>query len=374
MKKALIGLLTLSLTGCATMGPSVVKTGHRPYNQALASSVKEQMLLNIVRLKYRENPYILDVSGITSSYILGANAGVEYKMQPKATLNNTITPRMGLAYEERPTISYKPLEGKDFVKQMLLPVSSKNMLTMAESGWSLERVLSLCVERVNHLYNAPSASGPTPDYAPEYKEFARWTAVMRQLQKGNMLEMGKDPRSKNPERRDMLEELGIDPDGKDNLYLGIREKAGYEAEVSEFLSLLGAPEGTKLLKFGGNFLRHKGGEVTMRTRSLMGIMFYLSQGIQVPQDHIKKGLVTVTPDENGGVFDWNQLGGKFLTILSSKTEPKGTDLKVKYRGYWFYVAGNDLNSKSTFMVLSKLFNLQNSSSGGNTPILSIPVN
>lgn len=40
---------------------------------------------------------------------------------------------------------------------------------------------------------------------------------------------------------------------------------------------------------------------------------------------------------------------------------------------WFYIADNDLNSKTTFTLLSFLFNLQAANKSGANPVLTYPV-
>jgi hypothetical protein len=46
---------------------------------------------------------------------------------------------------------------------------------------------------------------------------------------------------------------------------------------------------------------------------------------------------------------------------------------IPYRGNWFYLADNDLDSKSTFMLLMQLFRLQAGSAKSIGPTLTIPV-
>ncbi|MBW1825193.1 MAG: hypothetical protein JRI87_11685 [Deltaproteobacteria bacterium] len=79
-----------------------------------------------------------------------------------------VSPSVGMSYSQSPTISYTPLtisytplQGEAFLKSVLTPISLEAILVMTQSGWSLERVFGICVERINNLYNAPSASEPT---------------------------------------------------------------------------------------------------------------------------------------------------------------------------------------------------------------------
>jgi hypothetical protein len=110
------------------------------------------------------------------------------------------------------------------------------------------------------------------------------------------------------------------------------------------------------------------------TRSTLETMYYLSQGISIPPDHIEQGLVTITLDANGEPFDWTRVTGDLLRVHSSKTCPKRAAVAVLYRGFWFYVDDRDLNSKSTFRLLLGLYSLQVQAAGGQAvPVLTLGV-
>lgn len=91
----------------------------------------------------------------------------------------------------------------------------------------------------------------------------------------------------------------------------------------------------------------------------MSIFVLLSHHVDTPRAHQDAGLVTVTHDRRGAEFDWGHtLGGKLFHIRESKDRPELSVFAIPYRGRWFYIADNDLESKSTFMLLTQLFRLQ----------------
>ena len=55
-------LLCLALTGCYHLGPSSIVTDRIPYNNAIATSWQEQTLLNIVKVRYFDTPFFVDVT------------------------------------------------------------------------------------------------------------------------------------------------------------------------------------------------------------------------------------------------------------------------------------------------------------------------
>ena len=68
---AFAGLL---LTGCNAVGPQTIRGASFDYNEAIAHSWNEQLLLNLVRLRYRDSPYFLRVTSVTTQYSLEASA------------------------------------------------------------------------------------------------------------------------------------------------------------------------------------------------------------------------------------------------------------------------------------------------------------
>ena len=115
------------------------------------------------------------------------------------------------------------------------------------------------------------------------------------------------------------------------------------------------------------------GEVGMRCRSLLGVLYFLSASVQPPPPDVEAGLVTVTRDADGQPFDWSKATGKVMTIHSQKDRPDNAYVAVPYRDWWFYVADDDQSSKSTFSLLNILFSLQAATGKGKSPILTLPV-
>jgi len=159
-------LTSFSITACqSTFGPTALKETHPAYNQAIVTSLNQQILLNLVRLKYYDTPYFLKIASVTASLTLGGSASVGGVANTRSR-NNVITTGVGIDYTDRPTISYVPLQDSDFLKDILSPISLDALLVMTQSGWSIEAVFGVCLERINNSYNAPGASGPTPHSAP----------------------------------------------------------------------------------------------------------------------------------------------------------------------------------------------------------------
>jgi hypothetical protein len=107
----------------------------------------------------------------------------------------------------------------------------------------------------------------------------------------------------------------------------------------------------------------------------MGMLYFLSNGVEVTKEEEKNGLVTVTKQANSGEANWDDVLKGFFRVYYSdgSKRPKNAFMAVWYRNKWFYIADNDLESKTTFMLLSQIFNLQSSRLKLNEPILTLPL-
>ncbi|MDR2776885.1 MAG: hypothetical protein LBB17_02485 [Puniceicoccales bacterium] len=347
-------------TGCQSMGPKIIEHSHPQYNNAVVSVIDNQLLLNIVRLKYRENPFFLEVNGITESRNAGADSGLKsMEWFPHDVSSKTkVMPTFLMKNYQIPTISYRPVRGKEFIKYMMTPIPLNVTLGMSSSGWKLQRVFNTCVEKINDVENAPSASGPTPRNKPKYEKFYEMTDLLKKLEDANLIA------------------IGIDPNNQQGLVMRIKQDTTSNADVIKFKQILGLDQNKNEFFFDSNFLKTGSNGLVVRTRSLMGVLFYLSHAVDVPLEDIENGVVQTTVMEDGSVFDWSQnASGTLLKVHCSKNKPRDAFVATYYRDHWFYIADNDLHSKSTFMFVSMLFNLQagEASSADVAPTLTIPV-
>jgi hypothetical protein len=346
-------LSSAAICGCHQFGPGTIKAARVSYNEVINRTSNEQMLLNLVRLKYRDTPFFLEISSVSNSYNFGASLSATGVATGGPYLTGT---GPGLSYAERPSISYTPLQGDKFVKQLLQPLSLETLVLMYHSGWSVERVFNCCVQRLNGVKNAPSASGPTPSYLPAYRDFKSAVKIMRELQKTGGMEVGAES-----------------GDGGSVLVVTIAEDVSDSDEVNEFRRLLRLAADTDVYRLTTDLTGAMKGNIGVSTRSLMGVLFYLSQSVQVPDAHEFLGNVTVTQDESGQPFDWDKVTGDVMRVRWSRSEPGDAAVAVPYRGVWFHIEDSDLNSKSTFSLLSQLFMLQAGSVKMQMPLLTLPV-
>jgi hypothetical protein len=115
------------------------------------------------------------------------------------------------------------------------------------------------------------------------------------------------------------------------------------------------------------------GKIGVMTRSIMSCIFYLSQGVQVPEGDIKSGKVSVTPEGKNQFDVWKKLINSLITVKYSYSAPKDAYVSVYYRNKWFYIDDKDLVSKKTFALLQHLYNWQAGQDKKDPPLLSIPL-
>ena len=327
-------ILFFTLASCITsVGPPSVREDRGNYNEAIVRTNDEQLLLNLVRLRYRDSPLFLSVQNITSRYTLNRNGNA--RIPDLQNVADTTVLTFAGSVAESPTVVYTPVQGEQFIRELLSPIPPENIALLAQSGWSIERIFLLCVQAINELFNAPSASGPTPSLAPQFKEFGEFASALRDLQTSRSLE------------------IAVSENGDAVLRLFPTNKI--QDEVDRIRSVLEMDAESNELTFSR--VRQLDGP-WLRTRSPIGVMQFIAQSIKVPEEHYSSGIATATVDSNGDRFDWDEVTGRVVAILSSKEKPIDASLSIPYRGWWFSIPDSDLNSKTTFSLLSTLISMQ----------------
>lgn len=357
-------LLFVAGSGCKTLGPRAVKWERTPYNLAIQETQDAELLLNLVRLKYRDTPVFLELNSIASQFTFESGlANGDSALAEVVDGGVTWKPGLALTFTAQPTVTYTPLQGEKFAQQLLAPLKIETLMLLYRSGWPLKHVLQMGVQRLNRVENAVRASGPTPGLAPKYEDFARVVDLMAELNHRGLLELVyAAPTPTNQQARIMLQ---------------IEASAFNLPETQECCKLLGlVPEKKQypvtlplVEEAGQRELDH----LEVETRSVQGVLFFLSQAVEVPETHVQAGRVTVTRTQGGEVFDWKNVTRDLLRVQSASTRPTAPAMSVHYRGTWFYIDDADLSSKSTFALLTQLVALQSGEISRLTPVLTLPI-
>jgi hypothetical protein len=350
IKKVLFVFLFLIMgTGCSGITGKSLKKSSLSFNYALQHAIGEQMLLNLVRLRYGENPVFLEVSSISSQYSFSGDlsASAQFKRS-----SESYGIGLGFSYAERPTFTFTPLQGEKFARRLLSPIPINHLILLLNSGWRVDRVLRLCVQNINGIPNAPTASGPTPSEPPKYKKFLELTKKLELLRKRGKIKFTYIVNN--------------------NQTIPVFIFYGNSALVKEVKEILGLKE-APYYPVVGMEVKRSPSVIQVETRSLIGVLFYLSQGVEVPKEDIKAGRVAITEYKNGKVFSWKTVIGDIFSIHESKKLPEDAAIAIKFRNHWFYIKDTDISTKSTFILLQQLFALEASKGKGTSPILTLPI-
>ena len=350
-----VGLAVL-LGGCAQWGPKLVQAGRNEYNKVLARTEREEQLLNLVRLRYADDPLMLDVSSVSTSFEWSQMLSAEGRAFDSKDADSGVGVGGELGYFEKPTVTYTPLGGADFVRNVMTPVQLDSFFLLAGSGWSSERLLRVMANRMNGLSNARRASGPTPFEAPDYQDFKRVAKLFRALQLRG------------------LWTPGYTKQGDERIPVIRFEPGAWQTEQArELAGLLGLQPGQRIATLDTRSKHRRQDAIGLEMRSLSGIMFFLAHAVVVPQPDIEAGRVAITRHPDGRPFDWSDVLGDLLVIRSSIEQPDNAAIAVSYRGSWFYIEDSDIQSKYTFMLLTQLTAIQAGDIERAAPVLTLPV-
>jgi hypothetical protein len=163
------------IRGCGSIGPTSVNRDRFDYITTISESWKQQTLWNIVKLRYADVPVFMEVGQVISgnelegTLLAGGTIGNKTAL---GALGDFANLGAGGRYLDRPTITYSPLTGPDFVKTMMTPFPPGAIMFLVEAGWPVDLLLQVSAQAINGLRN--HRGGPNGHPAdPEFLEAVR---------------------------------------------------------------------------------------------------------------------------------------------------------------------------------------------------------
>ncbi len=368
-KTVFLGIISLFVFVGCSLGPKSLKGNRLDYNMSIQKSNNEELLVNLVRAKYLEPLFFLQVGSISSSFSFTAEAGLTGIFYDKRSdiFTNSLNPMVGTAYGEKPTITYTPVQGKDALKQLMEEITLDRFLILTRLGLGVESLMWLIVESFGELHNYEPDLTKGKD--EPYVKFLDLAGIFGRMQ-----------------TRGDIEFVSIDEQG--NGIMQLRYSGPEEAEeVEKLLEInperIHTPDGKIIsiikltpvrdLTFGiEERCRHD--TVTVRFKSCFGILYDLARNIEVPEEEMERGLArknTVTTDN---IINRKGLHRGLIRVRSSETPSKDAYVSVFYRGRWYYIPDSDAESKAHFVLVGTLFSLQAGEFLSIRPLLTLPVN
>jgi hypothetical protein len=351
--RAILGVILASaLAGCASIGPATIKRDRTDYSGAMASSWKEQMLLNIVKFRYFDPPVFLDVSSVVSTQELQTQAEASARLFPHPISTAQEYRELGVTgrYTDRPTVSYTPLTGDRFINSLLRPIPPQTIFAMIEAGHDAGFILQLAVRGINGVYNSSFSPARARPADPRFDEVRR---AIRRIQQAGAIGMRTD-------------RIG----NKTVAWVFFRRNVGTVDRDIRRLKLvlhIDSRRDEYLLTFGS---RHKSNEIALLTRSMQEIMTELAAGVDVPEEDLAENRAT--PSHAGAGTEPEK--SPLIRIQSSGGPPTDAYAVVHYRDRWFWVDDRDLRSKRVFMFLMIMSALSETRAVPQVPIVTIPTN
>ncbi len=318
---------------------------------------KQQTLLNIVKLRYGDIPNFLEVTQVIAGYQFQSAVAAGFNAANASSSNigpfvvgGTLSAQG--QYTDRPTLTYSPLTGPDFIKKLMTPIPPLAFLSLLQSGYSADRIMSIMIELINGIGNEAQrgrlnrAANPT---------FSRLAKLLYDQQLAGALKIRIEHLKGSPETGFILLDPSKDP-----------EVVARNREIRSILGL--RPDLTKVeVHDGGSSGGDTGVDMTMR--SMLLILTELAADVRVPASDVEAG--NAFPGLVLGQADSPQVP-PLIKILSGDAEPRGAFVAVKYQGRWFWVPNTDIQSKFTFAYLQLVYTMSDTGIRATPAQITVP--
>ena len=353
----LAGMMLWIISGCGSIGPTNVNRDRFDYITAISESWKQQTLLNIVKLRYADVPVFMEVGQVISGYELEGtlSAGGGFMTGNKGAQGNLgdfLNFGASGRYVDRPTVTYAPLTGADFIKTMMTPFPPGAIMFLIEAGWPVDLLLQVSAQAINGLRNHRGG----PNGQPADPEFAEVIRLLKRIQASGG--MG-------------IKLQGEKEDANILLFQMRRLTPEIAQDVEKVKRLLRLnPEATEIrITYGADSQGDQ--EIALHTRSGYQVLIELASLVAVPPEHVTEhrtyGSVLTTPEDTAAL-------SQIAVIRSGAERPADSFAQVKYRGHWYWVDDRDFLTKRVFTFMTVLFTLSETGQKIQQPILTIRAN
>lgn len=396
-----LALLGVCLCAGGCVGPKAISHTRIRYNEVYRSTNDEQLLLNIVRLRYADSPVFIDLPSITSQFEFRGGTSYAGGLDGQGP-GRTNLGHGELSLADTPTLSYRPREGKELARSLLTPLSTE-LLRLVTSGANTAQLLMLVVNDINDLPNGARSTLMMPESPDDNAAFRQAVLHLASMLQNDMLELSTGTTEDAEEASDPVPIAAVDgkamveaakegyvfrTSGEGHMALRKREK-GLTIRIRP--AFVDSPETRELERMfrltpGLTQYRVKSelseeqspraigdDTVYLNMRSILQVATFLSKGVCVPAEHVTGGIAPSTPGPDGRAYDWTRLTAGLFFVHSGKKRPRDAEVAVHYRDRWFWIAGDDVRSRASLAIFELLFALQETNEGLQGPLLTLPI-
>jgi len=405
-----MGVAALCVAAAGCMGSWAIRGTRIHYNESYSHTASQEMLLNIVRMRYGEAPSFLDLPAVTT-LTEASTAGVgaqPYDSPLQGTFGG------GFNLKDEPTLSYQPRSGDNLAESLTKAFTAELLLDVAP-GNDTRTFLLAFVDSINGVRNSPTATSPGSRIIEPNDDYRYMVDLLDGLQTRGALKTrvakrdaeahGAAPTKALP-GGGKVPGVGMVAAAKKDYFYKVSGEEVTLVKQSRLLALTIRPEDldaadlqevTRILRLEPgrsvyavksqendevDYMAESAGEtssdklsdtLTFNVRSGYQMLAFLSKGVDVPESHLRRGTVCMFQSPDGRPFDARQITRGLFKVCVQKHRPLRSDLAVSYRGHWFYIAEDDVQSRSTLNLVKLAIDLQ-SQSGSAGPVLTLPLN
>lgn len=362
-------LLVVVISGCSSKGPDRMQTDRFDYTSAVSESWKEQILSNIVRLRYGDWPAFVTIEQIVTAYTIENTGSLKFtgkRFLADQLTNDQIEGGWIGKFSERPTVLYRPLSGKKFVTALLTPAQPASLLALIASGWPADHLSRIAMQSVNDFDNARAEIGF------EHRTdvgFAQFTRVLKKLQDANALKVRLVKQGGHAASKTTTPgaQAPVMPALAELRFLPQKLDPDTRKELQDLKQMLGLDADKNSFPVVWDSVNEDPGILRIQGRSVLQVMTALSLGVAIPPEHQKSGIaipLEPVPDEDHSGLQ------PLLQVHSGLAEPERTFTKVKYGNMWYWIDKTDHFSKRSMLYALTLITLLESgdSQGGQVVI------
>lgn len=366
--------LAFGLSGC--LSPTALDHVAMAYNQSVSDVVAKQLLLNIARASFNQPIYFSGISNIAATLHFQANAGATPALAGSS--GGVLMPIFGGSVSENPTISIVPMEGEEFTRRMLTPLSEDKVTLLLRQNIEVDLLLRL-VALEFRSQGKEGAYHNRPRNQQDYATFRRIVLHLSSIQDRDQLyaepliferNWSLPSASVNGAAFPALEtQYSIEDEPKKSIYNLSRQVIGRTVITNYDPSILSNEERIALNDeaernapndilvdirpgfIGGEYPLHG----KFRLRSFSNIMYFIGRTLAAePEIDIEKDPRTPLIHENPA---------SVLAISEFDSHPADAEgLAVKYQGKYYAVQLSHASSwnQTAFRVLSQIFQMTES--------------